>query len=341
MVQDCVKLTSYLSERRPAGTIAFAPLAGLSGDGQIAASIVLRGTGGSAIRQHLWVGSPRHPAENLPPVAAGSSHRIDAVLDRALTPGAPEVVTVEYATLHSREIDPVGLSDKEGEATKLTVYFNRQDRVYQVPVFKVICELLHRRRVAGATVLAGVDGAFSRSRWRELAGRDASTPMIVTAIGSGQQLGLLLPEIGGLLRHPLITIEKVRVCKRGGRLISPPQAIAGTDASGRPLWHKLTVYACDSARHHNGRSIHQAISRRIRIAGLGSVITTRGLWGFRGDDWPHGELHVPGVTTVMDAPERIAAVFSVIDEVTAERGLVTSELVGTVRPATFATRRRL
>jgi PII-like signaling protein len=340
--QDCVKLTSYLREPRSPGTVAFAPLAGLPGDGQIAASIVLRGTGGSAIRQHLWVGSPRYPSPSPSPVAVGSRPRLDAVPDRALAPGAPELVTIERATLHSREIDAVGLWDKEGEATKLTVYFNRQDRVYQVPVFKVICELLHRRRVCGATVLAGLDRAVNRSAWRaQLAGRAARTPMMVTAIGSGERLGLMLPELGGLLRHPLITIEKVRVCKRGGRLISPPQAIQGTDSNGRPLWYKLNVYACDSARHHNGRSIHQAISRRIRVAGFGGVFTLRGLWGFRGDQVPHGEFHVPGVTVVIGGPERIATVFSIIDELTARRGLVTSEMVAAVRPPAFATRRQL
>ena len=326
MDEDCVKLTSYLSERRPGGTVTSGSLAGLYGDGQIRASIALRGTGGFLIRQHLAVGSPRYPSEDLPTVAIGSRPRIKAELD-----------TLERATLLSGEIDPVGLLDSPGEATKLTVYFSRQDRVYQVPAFEVICELLHRREIAGATVLAGIDDAFSRrGRRARLASREARTPMMVTAIGSGQQIGLVLPEIGDLLRHPLITIEKVRVCKRDGRLIGPPQAMQGTDADGRPLWQKLTVYACDSTRH-DGRSIHQAISRRIRAAGIGSVITLRGLWGFRGDQVPHGDLHIPAVTIVMDAPERIPAAFSAIDELTARRGLVTSETIAAVRPAPSAT----
>jgi PII-like signaling protein len=96
----------------------------------------------------------------------------------------------------------------------------------QVPAFEVICELLYRRGMDGATVLAG---------------RGEGSPMMAVAIGSGQRLGLVLPEIGGLLRHPLITLEQIRVCKRDGRLISPPRAVPGTDADGRPLWHKLTV----------------------------------------------------------------------------------------------------
>ena len=44
------------------------------------------------------------------------------------------------------------------EATKLTVYLGRQERVYRVPAFIAVCDLLHRRGIAGATALLGVDG---------------------------------------------------------------------------------------------------------------------------------------------------------------------------------------
>jgi len=165
----------------------------------------------------------------------GSRPRIEAVLDQALKLSRRGLVTLGRARLLSEDIDPVGLWDDPGEATKLTVYFGRQDRIYQVPAFEVICELLHRRGISGATVLAGIDGTF--------AGRNAGTPMMVTAVGSGQRLGLVLPELGDLLCHPLIALERVRVCKRDGKLISSPQAVPGTDADGRPLWLKLAAFS--------------------------------------------------------------------------------------------------
>ena len=48
---------------------------------------------------------------------------------------------------------------------------------------------------------------------------------------------------------------------------------------------------------------------------------------------PHGDRllqlgrHVPAVTIVIDSPERIAVAFNVIDELTTEQGLVTSETI--------------
>ena len=55
--------------------------------------------------------------------------------------------------------------------------------------------------------------------------------------------------------------------------------------------------------------------------------------GFHGDHPPHGDRllqlrrHVPVVTIVVDTPERISESFEMVDELTGEAGLVTSELV--------------
>ncbi|HVV90928.1 MAG TPA: DUF190 domain-containing protein, partial [Solirubrobacterales bacterium] len=79
--------------------------------------------------------------------------------------------------------------------------------------------------------------------------------------------------------------------------------------------------------------VHTALVRRLREAGLAGATALRGIWGFHGDHAPHGDRalslarHVPVTTIVVDRPERIAAGFDIVDELTAERGLVTSEMV--------------
>ncbi|HTR90315.1 MAG TPA: DUF190 domain-containing protein [Trebonia sp.] len=60
--------------------------------------------------------------------------------------------------------------------------------------------------------------------------------------------------------------------------------------------------------------------------------------GFHGDHAPHGDRlfqlggHVPVVTVVIDSPARVSAAFAIIDELTSEQGLVTSETVPAMRP---------
>jgi PII-like signaling protein len=104
-----------------------------------------------------------------------------------------------------------------------------------------------------------------------------------------------------------------------------------------PLWHKLMVYTSEAALH-DGQPVHRAIVRRLRAARISGATTQRGMWGFQGDHPPHGDRllqlgrHVPVVTIVIDSPERIAKAFTIVDELTAEQGLVTSEIVHAMRP---------
>jgi PII-like signaling protein len=102
------------------------------------------------------------------------------------------------------------------------------------------------------------------------------------------------------------------------------------------------VYTSEAALQ-DGRPVHRAIMRRLRAAGISGATSQRGMWGFHGGHQPHGDRllqlgrRVPVVTVVIDTPQRIAAAFAVIDELTREQGLVTSELVPVVRhPAAVA-----
>ena len=62
----------------------------------------------------------------------------------------------------------------------------------------------------------------------------------------------------------------------------------------------------------------------------------RGIWGFHGDHKPHGDKlfqltrQVPVTTIIVDTPEWIARSFDIVDELTGEHGLVTSEMVPAV-----------
>ena len=239
----------------------------------------------------------------------------------------------------SFEEKQVTLRKGMNEETKLTVYVGRQERVYRMPAFMAVCDLLYRRGVAGATALLGVDGTAHGNRERaSFFSRNAATPMMVIAVGSGTRIARVLPELGGLLRRPLLTLERVQICKRDGKLLCPPSALPGTDQTGMPLWHKLMIYTSEAAMH-NGQPVHRAIVRALRAAGVSGATTQRGVWGFHGDHAPHGDRllqlgrHVPVVTIVIDSPERIATAFAVVDELTAEQGLVTSETVPAMRPA--------
>lgn len=351
MNEDCLKLTSYFGERSRTGDDAFLAdaLIDLYGRHEIAASILLRGTEGFGLKQHLRTDRSLTLSEDLPitAIAVDRRARIEEVLDETVRLSRSGLVTLERARLLTGEIGALPLPEDLHEATKLTVYLGRQERVYRVPAFVAVCDLLYRRGIAGATALLGVDGTAHGQRERAaFLSRNTEVPMMVIAVGSGDRIGQVLPQLGALLQRPLLTLERVRVCKRDGELLAEPQALPAPRAPGdavsgehgMALWQKLMVYTSEAARHRD-QPVHRAIVRRLRSAGISGATTQRGLWGFHGDHAPHGDRlfrvgrHVPAVTTVIDTPGRIAVAFGVIDELTTESGLVTSEIIPAMRAA--------
>jgi len=338
--EDAVKLTSYFGERhRAAGRFAADALLDLYGKHQVAVSILLRGTEGFGARQRLRTDRSLTLSEDLPltAVAVDTRARLEPLAATAARLGGAGLVTLERARLLSGDIPAFSLPEGVHDETKLTIYLGRQERVYRVPAFVAVCDLLHRRGIAGATALLGVDGTAHGQRERAaFFSRNAATPMMIIAVGAGPRIARVLPELGGLLTRPLLTLERVRICKRDGELLCAPSALPATDDSGLPVWHKLMVYTSESALH-DGQPVHRTIVRRLRGAGIAGATTQRGMWGFHGEHAPHGDRllqlgrHVPAVTVVIDSAERIAAAFAVIDELTAEHGLVTSELVPAMR----------
>ncbi len=345
MTADCLKLTSYFGERhRSGGAFTADALLELYGRHEIAASILLRGTEGFGLKHHLRTDRSLTLSEDLPliAIAVDTWSRIETVLTQTIKLNRTGLVTLERARLLTEVADPGLPLD---EAAKLTIYLGRQERVGRIPAFVAVCDLLQRRGLDGATALLGVDGtAHGRRERATFFSRNAEVPMMVIAVGPGPRIAALLPELGALLQHPLLTLERVRICKRDGVLLAPPPELPGADDHDMALWHKLMIYTSEASQHH-GKPIHRAIVRRLRSAGLSGATTQRGVWGFHGDHAPHGDRllqlgrHVPAVTVVIDTPERISAAFSVIDELTSGRGLVTSEIIPAMR-ASAADRQR-
>lgn len=341
-MEDCLKLTTYLAERRRTdeGFVSDA-LLDLYARHRIACGVVLRGIGGFGSGRHLRTDESLTLSEDPPVaiVAVDARAKIEALLNPVLAVKQRGLVTLERARL-LRDGTPPGppaLPNELREAVKLTVYVGRKERANGAPAYLAVCDLLHRRRIAGASVLLGVDGVTDGQRHRaRFVGRNAHVPIMIVAVGSGERIAAVLPELAGLLRQPLLTLERVRVCKRDGVLLERPHALPGVDERGLPLFQKLTVYTSESALR-DGVPIHRAIVQRLRQREAPDGATVlRGIWGYHGEHRPHGDnwfslrRRVPVVTIVVDTPANVAETFGVIDELTSEDGLVTSEMVPAV-----------
>ncbi len=339
MNEDCLKLTTYFGERHRTedGFVADA-LLDLYGERGVEVSVMLRGAEGFGHRHRHRTDRLLTLSEDLPvvSVAVDTRARIEGVLDEVVAIKRRGLITLERARMLTGEILPAALPEELHEQTKLTIYVGREERIYGVRAFVAVCDLLHRRGIAGATVLLGVDGTAHGVRERaRFFGRNPDVPLMIIAVGSGAAIARVLPELGALLRRPLLTLERVRVCKCDGRLLARPDALPATDERGLALWQKLMIYTSEQARHGR-RPLHLALVRRLRASGAAGATCLRGIWGFHGDHEPHGDRllqlrrRVPIVTIVVDTPARIAESFGIVDELTGGAGLVTSEIVPAV-----------
>ncbi len=341
MNQPCLKLTTYFGERQRATSDARRPafladaMLDLFDTREIATSVMLRGIASFGPRHVLRTDESLTLSED-PPVAIAAvdvESKISGLVDDVIAMTGRGLVTLERAGLGAAD----SLDVSGDDAVKLTVYIGRQERIGGQPAHRAVVDLLHRNQFFGAAAFLGVDGTAQGVRYRAaFFSRNVDVPMMIISIGTAAQVSAVIPELNELAPRALLCVERARLCKRGGKLISRPHRLPEADSQGRPLWQKLMVHTSETITF-GGAPVHRALVRRLLDSGVTRGATVvRGVWGFHSDHMPHGDKlfqltrRVPVATIVVDTPERIARSFEVVDELTAEHGLVTSEMVPAV-----------
>ncbi len=104
---------------------------------------------------------------------------------------------------------------------------------------------------------------------------------MLLAAGPVEAVASSLPDLGTIFHEPVVTLERVRLCKRDGVRLADPLHVAERDDAGLPVWQEISAL----------------------------------------------QRNVPVHTVIVDTPDRVRQWWPVVDEVTAESGLVTSEPV--------------
>lgn len=336
MTDDCLKLTIYFGESDRAGSQLLSDaLLGVFERAGVQAAVLLRAVEGFGIKHRLHTQRLLTLSEDLPLVAVAVDRRetIEALLPIVQPLVGGGLITLERARIVVGEVTASELPHELHEAAKLSVYLGRAERALGRPAYLAVVNLLRLHGFAGATVLLGVDGmAHSQRRRAKFFSRNANVPLMIVASGRGEDVEAILRPLGRLLANPLLTLERVRICKRDGITLAQPSHLPEQDDSGLGVWQKLTVHAAEDARHH-GHALYLQLIRRLREEGASGATALRGVWGYTGDRQPHGDRlisirrGVPVMTVLVDRPDAIQRWWSVIDEVTDEAGLVTSEMV--------------
>jgi PII-like signaling protein len=255
-------------------------------------------------------------------VALDRPAAIAAALPEVAALGLDGLITLERATLAAPD-EAAEATAEAGGGVKLTLYLGRHARAGGTPLHRVVIEALRGVGFQAGAVLLGLDGSVDGERRRaRMLSANAEVPLMLVAVGPRAALPAALERVGEHVADPLLSLERVQICRCDGTQLARPAPPGPTG-----WWQQLAVYADEAEERHGG------LVRSLRANGARGATTLRGVWGFHGDRVPRGDRlwqlrrRVPVLTLLADAPERIAALYPLVERATADAGVVTSEFI--------------
>jgi PII-like signaling protein len=337
MNEPGIKLTTYFSERDRSGERFLADaLFDVYERHRIHTSVLLRGVEGFGQHQRLQTDRVLTLSEDLPAVsvAVDTRARVEHALAEVLEVATHGLITLERAQIATgAQISCLDLEPDDRRAIKLTIYGGRSIRHGGQTGYVAAIELLRRCGAAGASTLLAVDGTLHGDRQRaRFFARNANVPLMLLSMGDAARLKEALPSLAALLDHPVATVERVQICKSDGQLLGAPDRVAESDSTGLPIWQKVMVHAQEQAKL-GGRPLYRELVLRLREAGAAGATVLRGSRGFYASHETFSDRllslrrNVPVHVIAVDSPANVRRWWPIVDEATAEAGLVTSELV--------------
>jgi uncharacterized protein len=101
----------------------------------------------------------------------------------------------------------------EGERTLMRIHIGESDRWQGKALYDALVELLRHEGFSGATVLRGVAGYGSTSRYHtdKLLRLSQDLPIVVEVVEDTDRVERILPKLDEMIGGGLITLERVRV----------------------------------------------------------------------------------------------------------------------------------
>jgi PII-like signaling protein len=102
-------------------------------------------------------------------------------------------------------------------ALRLRVHIGESDHYGGQPLYTAIVQAARKARLAGATVLKGIEGygAHSVVHAARIIDLSADLPIIVEMIDSPEAIHQFMPALTAMVKDGLITLEEVSVVYRG------------------------------------------------------------------------------------------------------------------------------
>jgi uncharacterized protein len=101
----------------------------------------------------------------------------------------------------------------EGEGMLVRIFVGDSDRWEGLPLYEAVVQRAREKGLAGATVLRGMEGfgAHSLIHSTRILRLSEDLPIIVEIVDRKDKIEAFLPELDGMIREGLVTVEPVQV----------------------------------------------------------------------------------------------------------------------------------
>jgi uncharacterized protein len=113
----------------------------------------------------------------------------------------------------------------EGDRTLMRIHIGESDKWHGKLLYEAIVELLRKEGFSGATVLRGVGGYGSASRYHtdKILRLSQDLPIIIEVVEYAERIEKILPRLDEMVDGGLITLEKAHVILYRAKREKSPQ----------------------------------------------------------------------------------------------------------------------
>jgi uncharacterized protein len=103
--------------------------------------------------------------------------------------------------------------EKESDAILLRIFIGEDDRYDGKPLFKYILELFKKEKMAGVTIIRGIDGFGKSSHLHttSILRLSSDLPVVIECVDKKKNIEKIKPILNDIIKEGLITEEKVKI----------------------------------------------------------------------------------------------------------------------------------
>ena len=97
----------------------------------------------------------------------------------------------------------------------MRIFISESDKFEGKSLYEALVNTLREQKLAGATVLRGIEGFGAKSHLHKssILGLSQGLPIVIEVIDTDEKIDEILPKIDKMIGEGLITIEKVRALR--------------------------------------------------------------------------------------------------------------------------------